>query len=73
MMVSSHVVSHLLLEDSPRDIALVDIFVRDLTTISCSFFLSTFYCALVSVEAVKVDELLFDEVALTLVVTVGAS
>ena len=63
----------LLLEDTPRNVALVNVLIHDVATILRSFFLSMFNCALVRIEAIKVDKLLLNQITLALVGAVAST
>ena len=72
-MTTPHVICDLLLEDTPRNVALVNVLIHDVDTILRSFFLSMFNCTLVRIEAIEVDKLLLNQITLTLVGAVASS
>ena len=72
-MVLAHEVGKLLLEDAPRDVALIDVLADNGASIGLSLFLRQLDRTLVPVKAVEVDELLLNHVALALVVAVAAT
>ena len=66
-------VCDLLLEDTPWNVALVNVLIHNVTAILRSFFLSMFNCALVGIEAIEVDKLLFNQITLALVGAVAST
>ena len=72
-VIFAHELRDVLLEDAPGDVALVDIFADDFISVLCRLFVRLLKCALISVEAIEIDEFLLDQVAFTLIVTVAAT
>ena len=72
-MVLAHKGGGLLLKNTPWDVALIDVLVLNVTASTCCFLLSALHSTPVSIEAVEVDKLLVDQVALTLIVLVATA
>ena len=72
-MVLAHKVGKLLLQDAPRNVALINVLVDNGASVGLSLFLSQLDRTFVPVEAIEVDELLLDQVAFALVVAVAAT
>ena len=65
--------SQLLLQDSPWNVALIDIFIRARECCFGSFFRRIFSDPLILGVSIEVDILLLDQIAIPLVVTVAAT
>ena len=72
-MTTPHVICDLLLEDTPWNVALVNVLINNVTAILRSFFLSMFDCALVRIKAIEVDKLLLNQITLALVSAVAST
>ena len=72
-MTTPHVICDLLLEDTPRNVALVNVLIYDVAAILGSFFLRMFNCALVWIKAIEVDKLLLNQITLALVGAVAST
>ena len=72
-MVFAHVISDLLLQNTPWNVALVDILVDNRVTVCLCLLLSLLDDTLISIKAVKVDKLLLNQVALALIIAVAPS
>ena len=72
-MILTHVICDLLFKNAPWNVALIYIFILNLAASARGFFLSAFDGSSIAIESIKINELLINKIAFSLIRLVASS